>query len=238
MSGNLVLNELRSDLKELESILTSVVRSNVRGIIANEITLLRGKIELLEQEEEKLNKASKSDEDSEKITSKPTLYTAKISTYGWDESSKFVKLYVSLKDIEKLTAEQIACEFSDCSFKFTAHNHAGKNHMLQILRLAHKIKPEDSWCKIKPGNVVIALRKAKDSETWGNVTEAERKEKEAKDAKYSDNKDDSDPSSGIMNLMKKMYDEGDDDMKRMLKKTWYETQQKQTSGEMPTMPSL
>lgn len=73
---------MRSDLKELESILTSVVRSNVRGIIANEITLLRGKIELLEQEEEKLNKASKSDEDSEKITSKPTLYTAKISTYG------------------------------------------------------------------------------------------------------------------------------------------------------------
>lgn len=59
-----------------------------------------------------------------------------------------------------------------------------------------------------------------------------------RDAKYSDNKDDSDPSSGIMNLMKKMYDEGDDDMKRMLKKTWYETQQKQTSGEMPTMPSL
>lgn len=37
-----------------------------------------------------------------------------------------------------------------------------------------------------------------------------------------------DPSAGIMDLMKKMYDEGDDEMKRMIKKTWYETQHKQS----------
>ena len=42
--------------------------------------------------------------------------------------------------------------------------------------------------------------------------------------------DSSDPQAGIMNLMKKMYDEGDDDMKRMIKKTWYESQQKQKEG--------
>lgn len=49
-----------------------------------------------------------------------------------------------------------------------------------------------------------------------------------------------DPSGGIMNLMKKMYDDGDDDMKRMIKKTWYETQQKGGAGGggMPGMPGM
>lgn len=53
-----------------------------------------------------------------------------------------------------------------------------------------------------------------------------------RDAKFDSNKDfdSSDPSAGIMNLMKKMYDDGDDDMKRMIKKTWYESQQKQAAG--------
>ena len=53
-----------------------------------------------------------------------------------------------------------------------------------------------------------------------------------RDAKFDNNKDfdSSDPSAGIMNLMKKMYDDGDDDMKRMIKKTWYESQQKQAAG--------
>lgn len=51
--------------------------------------------------------------------------------------------------------------------------------------------------------------------------------------------DTSDPSAGIMNMMKKMYDDGDDDMKRMIKKTWYETQQKQGgAGGMPGMPGM
>ena len=50
--------------------------------------------------------------------------------------------------------------------------------------------------------------------------------------------DTSDPSAGIMNLMKKMYDEGDDDMKRMIKKTWYESQQNKGAGGMPDMPTM
>lgn len=42
--------------------------------------------------------------------------------------------------------------------------------------------------------------------------------------------DKDDPGAGIMKLMKKMYDEGDDDMKRTITKTWYEAQQKRGSG--------
>ena len=40
-----------------------------------------------------------------------------------------------------------------------------------------------------------------------------------------------DPSASIMNLMKKMYDEGDDDMKRTIAKAWTESREKQMTGE-------
>lgn len=33
-----------------------------------------------------------------------------------------------------------------------------------------------------------------------------------------------------MNLMKKMYDDGDDEMKRTITKSWYEAQQKRSEG--------
>ena len=38
--------------------------------------------------------------------------------------------------------------------------------------------------------------------------------------------DKSDPSQGLMKLMQQMYDDGDDEMKRTIKKSWYESQQK------------
>ena len=42
--------------------------------------------------------------------------------------------------------------------------------------------------------------------------------------------DSSDPQASMMNMMKNMYDEGDDDMKRQIKKTWFESQQNKQNG--------
>ena len=142
-----------------------------------------------------------------------------------------MRLYVTIPQIEKLRDDQISCDFTSTSLKFIAHNHLNKNHLLQIVSLAYPIVPKESTCKIKSGNVVISMKKDKDGRTWGNVTAVERKEKESKDSKLNTkDMDSSDPQAGIMNLMKKMYDEGDDEMKRMIKKTWYESQQKQKEG--------
>ena len=38
-----------------------------------------------------------------------------------------------------------------------------------------------------------------------------------------------DPSAGIMNMMKQMYEEGDDDMKRTINKAWTESSSKRNS---------
>ena len=41
-----------------------------------------------------------------------------------------------------------------------------------------------------------------------------------------------DPERGIMDLMRKMYDEGDDEMKRTIKKAWHESQDKRMREEL------
>ena len=43
---------------------------------------------------------------------------------------------------------------------------------------------------------------------------------------------DKDPSESLMDLMKKMYDEGDDEMKRTIAKAWTESREKQAAGSM------
>ena len=41
--------------------------------------------------------------------------------------------------------------------------------------------------------------------------------------------DNADPSAGLMNMMKQMYEEGDDEMKRTIAKAWTESSSKRNS---------
>lgn len=42
-----------------------------------------------------------------------------------------------------------------------------------------------------------------------------------------------DPGAGLMQMMQKMYNDGDDEMKRTLRKAWHESQEKKMKGEDP-----
>lgn len=44
---------------------------------------------------------------------------------------------------------------------------------------------------------------------------------------------DENPQAGIMKMMKQMYDDGDDEMKRTIAKAWTESRDKQATGENP-----
>lgn len=225
------ITELKNDVQELEAVLGMVNRSNVRMIIADAISTLRTKVE-------EVNRRNTVQEQRPSAqVPRPNVYTVKIANYGWDESAKFVKVYVSLPNIDKLTQEQITCDFTNQSFRCSVNNHNSKNHVLEIPKLAGNISPATSTCRLKSSNIILSLRKEKEGATWGQLTDAMRKEKEKKDVEMessSNNMDSTDPSAGIMKLMKKMYDDGDDEMKRTIKKTWYESQNKQKeSGGMP-----
>jgi len=238
MTATQDINELKSDLRELETVLGVVTRSNVRSIIADAISTLRTKVDHISRNQVHYEQQQQ----QRPPIPKPTLFTAKISNYGWDEGQKLIKVYIAIPDISKLTQDQVTADFTEDSFKIFISNHNGKNHILEILKLAGKINKSASTCRVKSGNVIVTLKKIDATVTWGCLTEAEKKSKEKKDSDLDPKKNEmdtgGDPSAGIMNLMKKMYDEGDDEMKRTIKKTWYESQQKQRAGEMPGMPDM
>merc|ERR1739848_68999 len=240
------LNSLKCDLEEYERVLATVNRPNARASIADSISTLKTNIKQITDEVAKNTKETTKAEEKPPTattmttTTKQNLFTAKISNYGRDESAKLMKVYITLPNIEKLTQEQVSCDFTEHSFRGLVSNHNGKNYLLEILKLAGTIEVAGSSCRVKSGNVIVSLKKV-DCKMWGCLTDAEKRAKEKKDNEMDSKKDgmdSSDPSAGIMNLMKKMYDDGDDDMKRMIKKTWYESQQKQKSGEMPGMPDV
>lgn len=60
-----------------------------------------------------------------------------------------------------------------------------------------------------------------DSKHWDQVA---YKESPLKQDKMLDKE--ADPQAGLMNMMKKMYEEGDEEMKRTIAKAWTESQDK------------
>lgn len=73
--------------------------------------------------------------------------------------------------------------------------------------------------------VVILAAKEKE-ENWSHVTQYEKKASDSKKL-VPDKPDESiDPSESLMSMMKKMYDQGDDEMKRIIAKAWTEGQEK------------
>ena len=78
--------------------------------------------------------------------------------------------------------------------------------------------------------VVVFLAKTTEGQKWSHSTAA-AKAQAAKKADSAPKMDEGqDPSKSIMDMMKKMYDEGDDEMKRTIAKAWTENRDKSNPG--------
>lgn len=155
-------------------------------------------------------------------------YSVELNEYAFDQSDKFVKLFVTLKDSQKLQDSDVVTNFTLHSMCLTVNNLNNKDYTLVIKNLLHEINLEKSYFKIKTDMIAIYLKKQKEGQNWEHLTSIEKKLKDAKDSSFKKDKDmDADPTSGLMNLMKKMYDEGDSSTKQMIAKTWSESMNKQ-----------
>eukprot|EP00054_Salpingoeca_dolichothecata_P037076 m.9645 g.9645 ORF g.9645 m.9645 type:complete len:216 (-) comp7235_c0_seq1:194-841(-) len=152
-----------------------------------------------------------------------TLYKP-ITNYAWDQTSKSVKLYVSFSDIDKLPTENIQVNFEDEKVEAIIVD-ARKSHHQLLLQLAGPINPESSSFKLRPGRLVITMKK-KDETNWPGVTLADKKKKEEAIKPPSSKSKDKDPASGIVDMMKDLYDKGDDEMKRTIAKAWADASNK------------
>lgn len=139
-------------------------------------------------------------------------------------NSQFVTLYIPLVDVGSIPKDQISCPFKKDSFDLIVNGLNGKNYRLCKNNLEKDIVPEKSKYIVKADKIVIKLAKVKGEygsyDSWMGLT-AKKTKKEKQASK--DN-----PNTAIMDLMKDMYDSGDDQMKKMIG----ETMLKQREGKL------
>ncbi|ETV96403.1 hypothetical protein H310_10555 [Aphanomyces invadans] len=154
------------------------------------------------------------------------VYT-EISTFAWDDEGygkPKVTVYITsgIDGVGSLPTDHVTCDFSTRGFDLKIKDLHGKNYRLVRHNLDKDIMPKKSKFVAKKNRVTITLVKADDKNTWMNLT--------AKSSAPAAKPNSADPTAGIMDMMKNMYDEGDDEMKRTIAKAWSESRNKNPGG--------
>ncbi|KDR16863.1 calcyclin-binding protein [Zootermopsis nevadensis] len=216
------LEELRLDVAELNRFLSAAVRQKVKDALSVEIRKLETEITTLKEFSEK--DSVPETPVSPVTTSKLKCYEVKLNNYAWDQSDKFVKIFVALKNVQTVEAANVFCEFTNRSVELKVNGLDNRNYTLPVKNLLEEIDADKSHWKVKTDNVVIFLAKKKDGIKWSHMTTHEKKANEPRLPKLDQNDD---PSAGLMDMMRQMYEDGDDDMKRTIAKAWTESREKQ-----------
>jgi calcyclin binding protein len=140
-------------------------------------------------------------------------------------NSQFVTVYISLSGVGSIDRNLISCQFNTSSFDLIIQNLHGKSYRLFQDNLEKDIDPSKSKFIVKSDKIILKLSKTKQSDYGGYDYWTKLSDKKARE---KSNKMKDDPQSSIMDLMKQMYDEGDDNMKKIIG----ETMAKQQRGEL------
>ncbi|GAQ87180.1 calcyclin binding protein [Klebsormidium nitens] len=188
---------------------------------------------LLEKELQEIEKGPEKKDKSDGIKIKPVAvkpsvpridYTT-LSTLSWDQDSDKVKIYIF---IEGASQDRVIADFTPTSFDVRLQDVAGKHFRAAVHQLHGKIDPKRSSVAVKPKRITITMPKA-ERKHWLDLYHKESKFDKKDTAASKDN-----PMAGIMDLMKTLYDEGDDEMKKTIAKTWTESQ----AGKKPGIDPL
>eukprot|EP00984_Skeletonema_dohrnii_P012346 scaffold4992_cov156-Skeletonema_dohrnii-CCMP3373.AAC.5 len=142
-------------------------------------------------------------------------------------NSPLVTIYVPLTGIGTHDKSKISCSFTSTSFDlivsdFTGNDGKTKSYRLLNDNLEKEIDVSKSKYVVKPNKILIKLGKVKGEYSYDHWTELTAKKKKENKGKKED------PAAGIMDMMKDMYESGDDNMKKMIGETMY----KQRTGQL------
>ncbi|KAH7436115.1 hypothetical protein KP509_05G003400 [Ceratopteris richardii] len=204
--------DLSEDITELKALLSRATRPHVKSLISSEIQTL-----------EKVASTSAAQNEGKATllhTSKavPEVRYTTISSFSWDQDVEKLKIYISLQGASE---DKVNVEFKSRTFELKVHDVEGKNYRLCVPCLCKAIAPEKCKIIVKSTRITVILKKL-DKGTWQDL--------HGKEDKLKPKLDDKEPMSGLMQLMKNMYDEGDDEMKRNIAKAYSEAREGKTPG--------
>ncbi|XP_046984855.1 calcyclin-binding protein [Schistocerca americana] len=221
MSVNSRMEQLQATVEELKRLSNLTERQKVKDILLVEARKIETEISLLREQ----SGAEIAESSSGGARNAPArCYDVRLTNYAWDQSDKYVKIYVTLKNLEALNETNIECVFTERSFSLKVNGLDGKNYILNICNLLEKIIVAKCYWKKKGDTLIVFLAKKSPGANWSHMTSVEKKASEPKVPKLNHSDD---PSAGLMDMMKQMYQEGDDEMKRTIAKAWAESRDKQ-----------
>ncbi|OII76655.1 CS domain-containing protein [Cryptosporidium andersoni] len=221
--------EIEADIKELKDLIEKSRRSNVKSVL--QVQLQAMEIQLSETKKRTANMVNNKSTINEinNISSNiPLDAYIPISQYSWDQSDKKVRVYITMNNIHN-NVDCLKVNFNDNSFDLQITNLNNKYYKLSI-KLNGSIVESQSNFKVKTDMIVLTMTK-QDISKWPQLSSKENHLKKATSPDTFNTNDSSDPMAGIQNLMKKMYEEGDDEMKRTIAKAWTEAQDKNISNK-------
>lgn len=179
----------------MKALLEKTTRRRVRDALTAE----KSKIETEIRNKVQQKSQSKAELDNEKPASvvAPITagYTVKISNYGWDQSDKFVKIYITLTGVHHVPTENVQVHFTEWSFDLLVKNLNDKNYSMILNNLLKPISVEGSSKKVKTDTVLILCRKKAENTRWDYLTRVEKECKEKEKPSYDT---ETDPSEGLI----------------------------------------
>merc|ERR1711865_178365 len=156
-----------------------------------------------------------------------------IDKFAWDQgeyNTRWLTIYIT-SDIDGIgqIKDSVSCDFGLRSFDLKIQGLNGKNYRMLKNRLDEDINVEKSKIVVKKNAVHIKLHKTKGDEsyasykTWLNL--------ESKKSKEQEKASKDDPTAGIMDMMKDMYDDGDDDMKKAIGEAMLKSKERPGMGD-------
>lgn len=127
------INQLEADLAEVGSLLEKAERKRVQDLLIQEQKKVEKELSFKRQQKEQLAR-----KEADPVAASKATYTVKITNYGrvylfcfyrtlythrrlyvffsftaWDQSDKFVKIYLTLKDVHKIPSENVEVTFEE-----------------------------------------------------------------------------------------------------------------------------
>lgn len=93
-------------------------------------------------------------------------YESELTQYAFDQSDKFVKLFVTLSGVEKCPEENVTVDFTANSLVLAVRDLNNRDYKLQINNLLEPIDVDKSYRKLKTGMVVVYAKKSNEGIHW------------------------------------------------------------------------
>ena len=158
------LADLKLVLTELETFRKQATTMRVQCVLDKEIKVVQAEVQQVESAQKKTSDPAPMDTDAAPPAANggaPLKIPTDITNYGWDQSAKFVKVYLTVKECGAgFAAEHCKLQVQDRQFSVMISCPSGKLYRLSVGSLGGSITPDGSIVKAKPdGSVTVSLKK-------------------------------------------------------------------------------